>query len=73
MLPVQVRTLDSRLDIPWSHALLPAFLVAVLATPGVPAKAVTLVLVYSMGLMGALIPYASGLQQCGIAAGISPR
>ncbi len=41
-------------------ALLPVFLLAVLSVPGVPAKAVTLVLVYSLGLMGVLTPYASG-------------
>ena len=41
-------------------ALLPVFLLAVLSMPGVPAKAVTLVLVYSLGLMGVLTPYASG-------------
>jgi len=28
--------------------------------PGVPARAITLVLVYSLGLMGVLTPYASG-------------
>jgi len=41
-------------------ALLPVFLLAVLSVPSVPAKAVTLVLVYSLGLMGVLTPYASG-------------
>ena len=41
-------------------ALLHVFLLAVLSVPGVPAKAVTLVLVYSLGLMGVLTPYASG-------------
>jgi len=41
-------------------ALLPVFLLAVLSVQGVPAKAVTLVLVYSLGLMGILTPYASG-------------
>jgi len=41
-------------------ALLPAFLLAVLSVNGVPAKAVTLMLVYSLGLMGILTPYASG-------------
>jgi len=41
-------------------ALLPVFLLAVLSVHGVPAKAVTLVLVYSLGLMGVLTPYASG-------------
>jgi len=41
-------------------ALLPVFLLAVLSVQGVPAKAVTLALVYSLGLMGILTPYASG-------------
>ncbi len=41
-------------------ALLPVFLLAVLSVPGVPAKAATLILVYSLGLMGVLTPYASG-------------
>jgi L-tartrate/succinate antiporter len=41
-------------------ALLPVFLLAVLSVNGVPAKAFTLVLVYSLGLMGILTPYASG-------------
>jgi L-tartrate/succinate antiporter len=41
-------------------ALLPVFLLAVLTVPGVPARAITLVLVYSLGLMGVLTPYASG-------------
>jgi L-tartrate/succinate antiporter len=41
-------------------ALLPVFLLAVLSVPGVPAKALTLILVYSLGLMGVLTPYASG-------------
>ena len=41
-------------------ALLPVFLLAVLSVHGVPARAVTLILVYSLGLMGVLTPYASG-------------
>jgi L-tartrate/succinate antiporter len=41
-------------------ALLPVFLLAVLSVQGVPAKAITLILVYSLGLMGVLTPYASG-------------
>jgi L-tartrate/succinate antiporter len=41
-------------------ALLPVFLLAVLSVSGVPARAFTLVLVYSLGLMGILTPYASG-------------
>ena len=41
-------------------ALLPVFLLAVLSVNGVPAKVATLLLVYSLGLMGVLTPYASG-------------
>ena len=41
-------------------ALLPVFLLAILSVQGVPARAVTLILVYSLGLMGILTPYASG-------------
>ena len=41
-------------------ALLPVFLLAILSVQGVPAKAVTLVMVYSLGLMGVITPYASG-------------
>jgi L-tartrate/succinate antiporter len=41
-------------------ALLPVFLLAVLSVKGVPAKAATLMLVYSLRLMGILTPYASG-------------
>jgi len=41
-------------------ALLPVFLLAVLSVNGVPAKAITLILAYSLGLMGILTPYASG-------------
>jgi L-tartrate/succinate antiporter len=41
-------------------ALLPVFLLALLSVPGVAARAITLVLLYSLGLMGVLTPYASG-------------
>ncbi len=41
-------------------ALLPVFLLAILSVQGVPAKAITLILFYSLGLMGVLNPYASG-------------
>jgi len=41
-------------------ALLPVFLLAVLSVNGVPTTAITPVLVYSVGLMGILPPYASG-------------
>jgi L-tartrate/succinate antiporter len=41
-------------------AVLPAFLAAVVAIPGMPVRAVVLALVYSIGLMGVLTPYATG-------------
>jgi len=41
-------------------ALLPVFLLAVLSVNGVPTRGVTLILAYSLGLMGILTPYASG-------------
>lgn len=41
-------------------AVLPAFLAAVVAVPGMPVRAVVLTLVYSVGLMGVLTPYATG-------------
>ena len=53
-------------------ALLPVFLLAVLSVPGVPAKAVTLVLVYSLGLMGVLTPYASGPSAIWYSSGYIP-
>jgi len=42
-----------------TNALLPVFLLAVPSVNDVPAKAFTLVLVYSLDLMGILTPYAS--------------
>jgi L-tartrate/succinate antiporter len=41
-------------------AVLPVFLAAVVAIPGLPVKAVVLTLLYSIGLMGVLTPYATG-------------
>jgi len=41
-------------------ALLPVFLLAVLSVNGVPTRGITLILAYSLGLMGILTPYASG-------------
>lgn len=41
-------------------AVLPAFLATVLAVSGLPVKAVVLAMVYSLGLMGVLTPYATG-------------
>ena len=53
-------------------ALLPVFLLAVLSVPGVPARAITLVLVYSLGLMGVLTPYASGPAPIWFSSGYIP-
>jgi L-tartrate/succinate antiporter len=41
-------------------AALPAFLAVLGSVPGMPVKAVALTLVYSIGLMGVLTPYATG-------------
>lgn len=41
-------------------AVLPVFLAAMVAVPGVPIRSVTLILVYTLGLMGVLTPYATG-------------
>lgn len=41
-------------------ALLPVFLAAGLSIPGVPPRALALLLCYAIGLMGVLTPYATG-------------
>jgi len=41
-------------------AVLPVFLAAMLTVKGLPIKAVTLMLVYSLGLLGVISPYATG-------------
>ena len=41
-------------------AVLPAFLAALMVVPGIPIRSVTLLLLYSLGLMGVLTPYATG-------------
>jgi len=41
-------------------AVLPVFLAAILTVKGLPVKAVTLLLVYSLGLLGVISPYATG-------------
>jgi L-tartrate/succinate antiporter len=41
-------------------AVLPAFLAAIVAVPGMPVRPVVLTLLYSVGLMGVLTPYATG-------------
>ncbi len=41
-------------------ALLPVFLTAAVAVSGLPIRPVTLLLLYSLGLMGVITPYANG-------------
>jgi L-tartrate/succinate antiporter len=41
-------------------AMLPVFLTAVVALPGLPVPLVSLLMSYSLGLMGILTPYATG-------------
>ena len=41
-------------------AMLPVFLTAAMALPGIPVPLVSLLLSYSLGLMGILTPYATG-------------
>ncbi len=41
-------------------AVLPVFLAAIVGVSGMPVKAVTLVLIYSIALQGVLTPYATG-------------
>ena len=53
-------------------AVLPAFLAAVVTVPGMPVRAVTLALVYSIGLMGVLTPYATGPAPVWFSAGYIP-
>jgi L-tartrate/succinate antiporter len=53
-------------------ALLPVFLAAVLGVHGLPTKAITLMLLYSSGLMGVLTPYATGPAPVWYASGYIP-
>ncbi len=41
-------------------AVLPAFLAAIVAVPGMPVRPVVFTLLYAVGLMGVLTPYATG-------------
>jgi L-tartrate/succinate antiporter len=41
-------------------ALMPVFLAAMMTLPGLPIRPVTMVIGYSLGLMGVLTPYATG-------------
>ena len=47
-------------------------LAAVIAVPGMPVRAVVLTLVYSLGLMGVLTPYATGPGPVWFSAGYIP-
>lgn len=53
-------------------AVLPVFLAAILTLKGIPVKAVILMLVYSLGLMGVLTPYATGPGPIWYGAGYIP-
>jgi L-tartrate/succinate antiporter len=55
-------------------AVLPAFLAAIVAVPELPVRAVVLTILYSVGLMGVLTPYATGPAPVWFNAGyIAPR
>jgi L-tartrate/succinate antiporter len=55
-------------------AVLPAFLVTVVAVPGMPVRAVVLTMLYSVGLMGVLTPYATGPAPVWFSAGyVAPK
>jgi L-tartrate/succinate antiporter len=55
-------------------AVLPAFLVTIVAVPGMPVRAVVLTMLYSVGLMGVLTPYATGPAPVWFSAGyITPK
>ena len=41
-------------------ALLPVFLAAMMTLPGLPMRPVTMVIGYTLGLMGVITPYATG-------------
>src|SRR5208283_6096211 len=41
-------------------ALLPVFLAAMMTLPGLPIRPVTMVIGYTLGLMGVITPYATG-------------
>jgi L-tartrate/succinate antiporter len=55
-------------------AVLPAFLAAIVAVPEMPVRAVVLTMLYSVGLMGVLTPYATGPAPVWFSAGyIAPK
>jgi L-tartrate/succinate antiporter len=54
-------------------AVLPTVLATGLAFPGVPVRTLTLLLAYSIGLMGVISPYATGPAAVYYASGFIPR
>ncbi len=54
-------------------AVLPALLAAGAAVPGMPTRAFVLLLVYSIGLMGVITPYATGPAPVYFGSGYIPR
>jgi L-tartrate/succinate antiporter len=54
-------------------AVLPAILAAGAAIPGMPVRVLALLLVYSIGLMGVLTPYATGPAPVYFGSGFIPR
>jgi L-tartrate/succinate antiporter len=54
-------------------AVLPALLAAGAAVPGMPVRVFALLLVYSIGLMGVLTPYATGPAPVYFGSGFIPR
>ncbi len=54
-------------------AVLPALLAAGIALPGMPVKVLSLLLVYSIGLMGVITPYATGPAPVYFGSGFIPR
>lgn len=54
-------------------ALLPVFVAAVVAIPGLPIKLLSLLLCYALGLMGILTPYATGAAPIYYASGYITR
>jgi len=54
-------------------AVLPVMLAAGMAVPGLPVRVFALLLVYSLGLMGVITPYASGPAPVYFGSGYIPR
>jgi L-tartrate/succinate antiporter len=54
-------------------AVLPAILAAGAAVPGMPVRVLALLLVYSIGLMGVITPYATGPAPVYFGSGFIPR